>query len=331
MPAQVQSMKVEAPLKDGDTQAQLMKAREIIRKAVGPETVKEWLAIDWFYEFWLDLVFPPAALAMLWWWMYRVDPWDPIQFILTHVVAGWIAMNHAGIAHDMNHRLPYGKFLSSVWARVCVLPSTNLDETWLRRHLLHHRFTFEPGDTKLLRTVQSKGKGRFWSHIPYIHGKQYFERKDHYKTTKYISQVKPSMNWLMFDKLCVFCFYLAAVTCFGVGKAIFLWHTYGFGIGLFSGFRYLLEHGAQDHENPLSQGTFYESGWLLKFLYFGVPQGDCHIVHHLYPTMPHYNILFKATKKVNKVLEANGVKKYTSMWWLLKQWWVTQLPYATVW
>merc|ERR1719336_142751 len=171
----------------------------------------------------------------------------------------------------------------------------------MKRHLLHHQFTFDERDPKLSRKdlTARDAQSRWRALLPWVAAYNFKQRSIRYMAGKYAGLVKPDKSWLMFDRFSTVAYFGLMAWYAGFGRVIaFLALCILGSAGLFNQGRTLLEHGTQDMSNPLSQGTFYETGLLLKLAYFGVPQGDGHIVHHIFPPMPCYNILLHATPAV---------------------------------
>jgi fatty acid desaturase len=96
-----------------------------------------------------------------------------------------------------------------------------------------------------------------------------------------------------------------------------------------SSVRVVLEHGNLDPNNPWSLATYYRSGWLTKALYM-VNAGDCHLVHHIFPRVPWYNMP-ALVRLVEPHLIAHDVQPIASAWQLLWDWFVLNKPHRTLW
>jgi fatty acid desaturase len=79
----------------------------------------------------------------------------------------------------------------------------------------------------------------------------------------------------------------------------------------------LLEHGEINPENPIQAATNYQSGVLFKILHI-FDGGDCHLVHHIYPHIPFYNIS-KAIKLFKPQLDQCEVYEHRSLLAILFQ------------
>lgn len=322
----------KAPLEKGSTQRQLRKARELIAKEAGVQEVNRWLRINWPLEIIFAVGLPIVITVLNWWWTKHVNFYNPLVLFVYTVFRGWSVLNTAATAHEMIHRKPFGEFWTNVWIRFVRSGAGMVDEAWLQRHLLHHQFTFDERDPKLFRAVQfERSKNARWTDLlPWQFKNSFTERSQQFMATEGGNLVKVSDTLMMLDKTSTAIYMLAIFYYVGFVRFVVYAITGLVGGAFFGVGRYIFEHGIQDHDNPLSQGTFYESGILMKIAYYGVPQADGHVVHHIFPTMPQYNILMHATPVINKVLEKHGVKKYTDFWAVIRQWFAGG-DYATVW
>ena len=93
--------------------------------------------------------------------------------------------------------------------------------------------------------------------------------------------------------------------------------------------RVVLEHADVNLDNPLHIATAYRTGPIsgLVFLYGA---GDCHLVHHLYPGIPFYNMP-RALKLIRPILRSEGVAERRSLLGLLYGWMVLNKAHGTDW
>jgi fatty acid desaturase len=96
-----------------------------------------------------------------------------------------------------------------------------------------------------------------------------------------------------------------------------------------SSIRIVLEHSCVDPTNPWSLATYYRSGWLIKVLFLA-DAGDCHLVHHIFPRVPWYNMA-KFVRRVEPYLFAHNVRPSAPFWKLLRCWFLDNLPHRTLW
>lgn len=91
--------------------------------------------------------------------------------------------------------------------------------------------------------------------------------------------------------------------------------------------RIILEHFDLDAANPLWVGTFYRTGPLSRLMFWW-GAGDCHMVHHYYPSIPFYRI-GAAVRAMRPVLVRHGVYEHRSLIPLLRHWFCDGRAYWT--
>jgi fatty acid desaturase len=82
--------------------------------------------------------------------------------------------------------------------------------------------------------------------------------------------------------------------------------------------RIVLEHFDLEPGNPFWVGTNYRTG-ILSQVVFWWDSGDCHLVHHFYPSIPFYRMR-KALDLMRPILARGGVQEHRSVMPLLRQW-----------
>jgi len=76
-------------------------------------------------------------------------------------------------------------------------------------------------------------------------------------------------------------------------------------------FRTILEHAETDPGNDYHCATFYRTGLLSRPLFFW-DAGDCHLVHHIFPHIPFYN-MGDAVDLFRPFLISKGVRERRSL------------------
>ncbi len=92
--------------------------------------------------------------------------------------------------------------------------------------------------------------------------------------------------------------------------------------------RVLMEHGEANPNNLYHSGTYYRTGFVMRWLYL-FELGDCHVVHHLYPAIPYYRCK-DAANRLHPFLMRNGVVE-RSLWQLMFGWFVQNQPHRYLW
>lgn len=92
--------------------------------------------------------------------------------------------------------------------------------------------------------------------------------------------------------------------------------------------RVVLEHFDLDAANPFWAGTFYRTGPVTRIMFWWIG-GDCHVIHHVYATIPWYR-LPRAIRLIRPVLLRNGVYEHRSLGRLLLDWFTARRPHWSV-
>lgn len=93
--------------------------------------------------------------------------------------------------------------------------------------------------------------------------------------------------------------------------------------------RTILEHAELDPHNPVYIATYTKSGWIENILFFW-DGGDCHLIHHLFPNIPFYNIP-KAISLIDPLLKERGVTYQKSSLQVIIQWFTRGGEHRTIW
>lgn len=101
-----------------------------------------------------------------------------------------------------------------------------------------------------------------------------------------------------------------------------------FVLPVFNTIRVVLEHYDLDAGNPFWVGTFYRTGPVTRIMFWWIG-GDCHVVHHVYATIPWYR-LPRAIRLIRPILLRNGVFEHRSLGRLLLDWFATRRPHWSV-
>lgn len=93
--------------------------------------------------------------------------------------------------------------------------------------------------------------------------------------------------------------------------------------------RIILEHAEANPENPFHLATFYRTGILTRVLFLW-DSGDCHVIHHIYATIPFYRI-GRAIDLMRPILVEHGVVERRSLVALFWGYFVKNFPHRTLW
>ncbi|WP_427912183.1 fatty acid desaturase family protein [Ramlibacter sp. MMS24-I3-19] len=92
--------------------------------------------------------------------------------------------------------------------------------------------------------------------------------------------------------------------------------------------RVVLEHYDLEAGNPFWVGTFYRTGPVTRIMFWWIG-GDCHVIHHVYATIPWYR-LPRAIRLIRPILLRNGVFEHRSLGRLLVDWFSARRPHWSV-
>lgn len=101
-----------------------------------------------------------------------------------------------------------------------------------------------------------------------------------------------------------------------------------FVLPVFNTIRVVLEHYDLDAGNPFWVGTFYRTGPVTRIMFWWIG-GDCHVIHHVYATIPWYR-LPRAIRLIRPILLRNGVFEHRSLGRLLLDWFTARRPHWSV-
>lgn len=94
--------------------------------------------------------------------------------------------------------------------------------------------------------------------------------------------------------------------------------------------RIILEHSESDSlNNPFHVAIFYRTGFLSRSLLLW-SAGDCHLIHHLYATIPAYKTS-RAIELIRPILIEHGVIERTSLLAVLKGYFIKNYAHRTLW
>jgi len=97
---------------------------------------------------------------------------------------------------------------------------------------------------------------------------------------------------------------------------------------LFNTVRIVLEHFDLGRGNPMWPGTFYRTGFFTRAAFLW-SAGDCHVVHHFYPTIPVYRMP-QALRLMRPILLREGVHEHASLVPLMADWFSAARAHWTV-
>eukprot|EP00961_Rhodomonas_salina_P248382 3357123-Rhodomonas_salina.1 len=138
----------------GENMKNLTLVRHALEKELGSDKVSRIRSPNFALDVLLATVPPTIG------WTTTVTMWNfsissPIYWVAAFV-AGWAMMTCGLCWHDVvGHRGAFGKWPSwivGLWITSCLpMVCTAMNTTWLARHRIHHKHTFEQKDPELFR------------------------------------------------------------------------------------------------------------------------------------------------------------------------------------
>ncbi|WP_103654463.1 fatty acid desaturase [Agarilytica rhodophyticola] len=94
-------------------------------------------------------------------------------------------------------------------------------------------------------------------------------------------------------------------------------------------FRVILEHTKVNTSNDYHIATHYKTN-LFSQVIFLWDSGDCHLIHHIFPSIPFYRMR-RANNIIRPFLLDRGVIVRTSFFELLHGWYIKNYPHRSLW
>jgi len=320
------------------TNKNLAAVRRTIAKEVGKDAIASFhesnvfldvLAVFSILFFFFSMMTALALLPFGWLWA--------LCFIGQGFSLQWMAL----VSHDIFvHRSVGGKKWSWIGSMFLTIPRFSLPSGYREAHLAHHRHIATDRDTEKYKQDLNTPWRRFLFST-FIGAKmaqagKFSEEAKSGKDVKHYRAVdtrNPELQQQVQKEQTIQKAFLIALLIGAVVFPKFILLGYilpAFLIGPFSNtLRIIIEHGETNPDNPYHIATFYKTGPISRFVFFW-DAGDCHLIHHLYPRIPYYQI-GAALKAMRPILLSHGVVERYSFWWLLKGWYVDNYGHRTLW
>jgi fatty acid desaturase len=312
-------------------------ARRAIVDAIGRETLVALHRANPFLD-WLAFGLHWALFGALVWLLGTLPP-GPL-WIACFVLQGFVIMAFGYVLHEFFVHRKVGGARFSYWAAVvsgtlCYQPGTLYGFT----HGYHHVYTGTDPDEAYKQDLDRRWK-RFFVLTPVGYVMAFRRMLANPRPPRYPAPEdafgKPRDGKLrrrMRIERRVMVLFWAAL---GVAAA-FAWRFVLFGyvapllvaLPLANGVRIVLEHAETNPENAFHCATYYRCGPLTRLLFFW-DGGDCHLVHHLFPNIPFYNIP-KASRLIHPLLLRSGVRERKSLPALCWGYFVRNEPHRALW
>jgi len=328
-------------LEPGENMKQLTFVRREIEKEIGREKLQFLRSSDFKMDVLLVTAYPLVS------WMSTIALWKyPMSsplFWLAATIGGWAGLSCSLVYHDViGHRGAFGKWNSWIvgnWVTSGMpLLSTGMNTTWMARHRIHHKHTFEPNDPELFRNDLQQAIDRLkcvWGVYRASWRRKFYAKYNAEMNVKveypgqlgeeYATkiQIESAINIAVLLGWVV----LAATGNFWPVFRVFFGSLSMFGV--FDTIRWILEHGEQDMDNPFWQSTLYKTGFLSR-LATTWDSGDCHTVHHIWHDVPIYR-MDEAVRVINPIMQKKGVVLRENFFELIHGYLIAAYPHATYW
>lgn len=316
---------------DGDNQVRVRKIRAHFREK-NPELVKKLLWQSPLLDIFMNVL--PCPLGLLYFGCSEWDFSQPYTYFYAFMF-GWFWVGQPGAYHDLTHRMPFGPFWTRVLAKFAAPFSSGIGEAWYKRHRHHHAMAGERNDPKMTRFVRYDGprleKNKFVRLMSFfVPGYQMYL---HFHALgealkRFEGKIGVAWGWRLFERSVGFTFLAGALYFLGLEAIGIRFIAILCFACPWDSNRMLLEHGAQDIQDEWAQATFYETGWIMRFLYWFVPGGDLHHIHHVWPKAPNYCVQWYG-KQAMPEMKKIGCTFYDDYWKLWWQYYVEVKPYQS--
>jgi fatty acid desaturase len=317
----------------------LVGVRRVIKAELGAETLAALmkpnrlldvlgLVATWAFFLGLVVILGTQPIGPLW----------AIAFILHGFALQLLAL----ISHDLFvHRRVGGATLSWIGSVLCTIPRLTKPTAYEFVHLEHHRHIGTERDTEgYKQDIDTVARRVFFLTLPGIkmlQGRR-LARPDPVTGAMpvgYHAQANARPEYLR--KLAIET-WLARAYLLGVLASAIVWPRFvllGYVLPLLvmgpiaNTARTILEHAEVNPNNAFHIATFYRTGPVTR-LFFLWDSGDCHLIHHLYATIPYYRV-GRALDLMRPILLRNGVIERTSIVELAWGWFVANRPHRSLW
>ncbi len=258
-----------------------------------------------------------GLMALFTWMAWRSD--NPWLLVPLYIALGYLWMSMVTFMHDaLHHTLFRSKAVNWAFGILCMLPIFATFVGFREDHIEHHRHNRSPRDPDAF-TMGKRGVGDFvlfyayaaiggvlsFIHFNFIYPFQKFGPKL-WAIQLFELALKGTVYWLVLSW---------AAQQGMLGKALEVWLYPVLVLSLLNSMRFIAEHyGAPWNEGQMAGTRTVTSNPVHSFFWNNI---NWHIGHHVYPTVPWYNL-----QKLHKVLEpqiiASGApvdKSYVAVYW----------------
>lgn len=258
-------------------------------------------------------------------------------WLMLFVLQGFLLQLLGLVSHDLFvHRRVWGERGSWLASVVLTLPRLSLPTGYEQAHLAHHRWIGTDKDTEAYKQhLNTRQRRLLFSTMLGIKIAQagQLERADKLRHYHDVSGDASSVvqrarveKWLLRGfllSLPVLCWAFPQHTIYGYLLPVLVMGP------IVNTLRIILEHADANPDNPFNWSTWYSTGPVTRLLFFW-DSGDCHVIHHIYPRLPFYN-MSRAVRLMEPVMVSAGVVQRHSFLQLLKGWFIDNHPHRSLW
>lgn len=261
-----------------------------------------------------------------------------ILWLIIFILQGFMLQIFGLAAHELfTHRKVLGEKLSYVCSLFYMLPITMLPSDYYHFHMKHHRYLNTDQDAEEYKQdIDNRWKRMFiltfLGQLLAHKRKLYTGDKTKLNTPEKVTEANPIRKKIVFEQR-LFLSYIVLVIILTIIFPGYM--IYGYLLPLVivlpiaSTIRLVLEHADVDTQNPLQIATYYRTNPCTRLLFF-YDSGDCHLVHHLFPKIPYYNI-HKADIALAPIIKKYQVTEHHSIIRLLYGYFVLNLQHRHSW
>lgn len=314
------------------SQELILKKKDLV-KAIGEDKIKELHESNNFYEV-ITFAVPFVALFSIAYLLGNLS--FGVLWVFFFFMQGMVLQWFAFLCHDIcvHRRVVKHLKLNYILSIIIFLPLLISPTTYKLIHLKHHRTINDPDDPEIYKYYFDS----FWKRLLLLTflGQVFtvkiitqqldiiYANLSPERTEKEASRIKVErvINILFFVSALVLS-YFSSVVLYGYLLPLLIV------MPLWSVLRLILEHAATDPTNPLACSTYYKTNFITSWMFF-CDSGDCHLVHHLFPGVPSYNIN-RALKLIRPYLEQENIIEYKSILSLCYMYFINIRKYCTNW
>lgn len=302
------------------------KVRRIVVKQLGDERMRALHR----HSFWVDMaaVVGVPAVFLLNGSQLAVTRFS-IAFVARLLIQAVLLLWMAYLMHELTHRRWAGERTSRALAWIFGTPVLYIAGIYAQTHFEHHRWLGNVSDLVFPRFFDKRWKrlllltpiGFVLGSLARSYNTEDAAKKRPSRTAEQRVQVALFFGtWVIILFLAIY-----GVTLICVGFLLPLLIV----MPVLNAIRLVLEHAETSSDLGAHCATYYRTGMITQFVFMaGV--GDCHLVHHLFPSIPFYRMP-KAINELRPILIELGALERRSLQQILIAYFLKCERYGSVW